>query len=59
MFNLLKDKYLQAPDDIIKARAFIAEQNFILEGLNSRIHSARWIASYDSGVASDMFYLMQ
>ena len=28
LYNLLKDKYLQAPDDIIKARAFIAEQNF-------------------------------
>lgn len=28
LYNLLKDKYIQAPDDIIKARPFIAEQNF-------------------------------
>ncbi len=62
-FNSKKrNKIMQEINKLIYADqpyTFIAEQNFILEGLNSRIHSSRWIASYDSGASSDMFYLMQ
>ena len=36
---------------------FIAEVNYILEGLNSKIFSPRWIANYEAGAASDLFYL--
>lgn len=38
---------------------FIAEVNFVLEGLNSKIFSPRWTAMYESGAASDLFYLVQ
>lgn len=36
---------------------FLAEGYYILEGLNSKISSPRWVAPYEGGAASDMFYL--
>ena len=38
---------------------FLSEVNFILEGLNSKINSSRWISTYESGAASDLFYLVK
>ncbi|APJ04438.1 ABC transporter substrate-binding protein [Silvanigrella aquatica] len=58
--NVKRNKLMQEMNRIIYAEqpyTFIAEVNYILEGLNSKISSSRWVAPYESGAASDMFYL--
>ncbi len=38
---------------------FIAEMNYILEGLSSKISSERWVANYETAAANDLFYLVK
>jgi ABC-type transport system substrate-binding protein len=35
---------------------FLSERKFILEGLNSRVKSPRWVERYSTSVANDLFY---
>ncbi|WP_158998198.1 ABC transporter substrate-binding protein [Pigmentibacter ruber] len=62
-FNSAKrQKIMQEINRIIyhdQPYTFIAEVNYVLEGLNSKIYSSRWIANYESGAASDLFYLVK
>jgi ABC-type transport system substrate-binding protein len=36
---------------------FLFEPKFVLEGLNTRIHSPKWLSDYAGGAMSDLFYL--
>jgi ABC-type transport system substrate-binding protein len=36
---------------------FLNEGKFILEGLNPRIKSPKWLSDYSGGTDSDLFYL--
>ncbi|KAB8037691.1 hypothetical protein GCL60_10985 [Silvanigrella paludirubra] len=62
-FNQSKrNKIMQEINRIIyqdQPYTFLSEVNFILEGLNSKINSPRWISTYESGAASDLFYLVK
>lgn len=36
---------------------FLTEPKYILEGLNTKIKSPKWVSQYEGGAASDLFYL--
>jgi len=36
---------------------FLTEGKYVLEGLNTKIKSPKWISQYEGGAASDLFYL--
>lgn len=40
-----------------KPYLFLIEQKFILEGLNSKIRSSKWVSKYSGGADSDLFYI--